>query len=80
MTSRISTSLPSARRQWVVSDCHSSLGRAASKRMNDERGRLWGWGVIRSCRRRTRHAVATEGGRAEAAAEVVGDRRQTEAS
>jgi hypothetical protein len=30
---RISTSVPSARTQWVMSVCHSSLGMAASKRM-----------------------------------------------
>jgi hypothetical protein len=47
--------------QWVVSACHSSLGRAASKRMKEERGRLCGWGVIRPWRERMRQMVATEG-------------------
>ena len=41
----ISTSVPSARCQWVMSDCQVSLGRAASNRIQDERGRLRGSGV-----------------------------------
>src|SRR6266480_3532530 len=41
---RISTGLPSASCQGVESSCQVSLGSLASKRMNDDRGRLWGWG------------------------------------
>ena len=57
----ISTPLPSASCQWVLSDCQSSLGSAASKRMNEDRGRLCGCGVIRPWRARMRQMVATEG-------------------
>ena len=31
----ISTPVPSARRQWVMSDCQVSLGRVDSKRVHD---------------------------------------------
>jgi hypothetical protein len=46
----ISTSLPSASRQWVKSDCHSSLGAAASNRIHELRGRLRGSETTRPCR------------------------------
>lgn len=36
-----STSVFSARRRCVKSDCHSSFGRSASKRFQDVRGRFW---------------------------------------
>lgn len=39
---RISTSPPSASRQWVMSACHISLGSCASKRSSEERGRFCG--------------------------------------
>ncbi len=58
---RISTGLPLARAQWVASVCQSSFGSAASNRMNDERGRLWGSGVIRPWRERIRQIVETAG-------------------
>jgi hypothetical protein len=41
---RISTSVPSARCQWVKSDCQHWLGWAAAKRRYDERGLLRGLG------------------------------------
>jgi hypothetical protein len=58
---RISTSVPSARSQWVASACHISLGSSASKRLNEDRGRLWGSGMIRPWRLRIRQMVAGEG-------------------
>ena len=42
---RISTSVPSARRQWVKSDCQVSFGCAASNRTYEDRGRFRGSGV-----------------------------------
>ncbi len=58
---RISTLRSPASIQCVASVCQSSLGSAASKRMNDERGRLWGCGVIRPWRERIRQIVETAG-------------------
>jgi hypothetical protein len=40
----ISTSVPSARAQWVVSACQHSLGRSAWNRRQELRGRLWAEG------------------------------------
>jgi hypothetical protein len=45
MMFRISASVPLASGQWVMSACQTSLGRSASNRRQDERGRLVGlWG------------------------------------
>ena len=49
---RISASCPPASGQWVKSDCHSSLGCSAAKRIHDERGRLRGCGVTSPARAR----------------------------
>lgn len=58
---RISASSPPASRQWVMSACHISLGGSASKRISEERGRLWGWGTTSPSRLRIRQIVETEG-------------------
>jgi hypothetical protein len=58
---RISSWRPSPRCQAVASTCQISLGSLASKRMNELRGRLWGWGVIRPWRLRIRQTVEAEG-------------------
>ena len=42
MTLRISTSVPSASAQWVVSACQHSLGSSAWKRRQELLGRFWG--------------------------------------
>ena len=57
----ISTSLPSTRRQWVKSDCHTSLGAAASNRIQELRGRLRGSGTTRPAAPRMRRMVEVEG-------------------
>ena len=59
--SRISTSVPSARRQWVKSDCHSSFGAEASKRIHELRGRLRGSGVTSPAAPRMRRMVEVDG-------------------
>jgi hypothetical protein len=59
---RISTLAPSARCHSVASACQRSLGRLASKRTKEERGRLCGCGVIKPRRRRMRQMVVREGG------------------
>ena len=58
---RISTSVPSARRQWVKSDCQSSFGWCASKRIIADRGRLLGSGAISCASSRMRRMVETAG-------------------
>lgn len=60
---KISTSVPSARRQWVKSDCQVSFGWAASKRTKEDLGRLRGSGVIRPAVCRMRRIVEVDGGR-----------------
>ena len=40
-----------------MSDCQVSFGRADSKRVQLERGRLWGWGVTKPRRHSTRWIV-----------------------
>ena len=57
----ISTSLPSARRQWVKSDCQTSLGAAASNRIHELRGRLRGSGTTSPAAWRTRRMVEVDG-------------------
>jgi hypothetical protein len=57
----ISTSLPSARRQWVKSACQTSLGAAASKRIHELRGRLCGSGTTRPAPWKIRRMVETDG-------------------
>src|SRR2546427_6616968 len=54
---RISTLVPVASDQCVLSACQSSLGSAAAKRLNDERGRLCGCGVMSPWRERIRQIV-----------------------
>src|SRR5579863_1115713 len=61
ITFRTSTSLPSARAQWVVSACQHSLGSSAAKRTNEHRGRFWGWGVIKPRRFSTLQIEDTDG-------------------
>lgn len=61
MMLRTSTLLPSARRQWVTSDCQHWLGRSASERFQLERGRLWGCGVMKPRRSRMRQIVEMPG-------------------
>jgi hypothetical protein len=61
MMFRISVSVPSARRQWVMSACQTSLGRSASNRRHDERGRLWGCAVMNLRWASTRQMVAIDG-------------------
>ena len=58
---QISTSLPSARRQWVKSDCQTSLGAAASNRIQELRGRLRGSGTTRPAAWRMRRMVEVDG-------------------
>ncbi len=50
----ISTSVSSASCQWVTSDCQSSLGSCASKRIQELFGRFCGWGVTKPHRLRIR--------------------------
>ena len=59
---KISTSVPSARCQCVKSDCQHSLGWAAWNRVQEERGRLCGSGVIRPAACRILRMVEVEGG------------------
>jgi len=61
MTLRISTLMPSASCQWVMSICHRSLGRSAQNRTYDDRGRFCGCGMISPRRDSTRQIVATDG-------------------
>ena len=58
-----STSLPSASHQWVMSDCQTSLGMAASKRRQELRGRLCGSGTTSPAACRMRRIVELEGTR-----------------
>jgi len=57
----ISTPVPSASCQWVVSDCQRSLGMAASNRWPADLGRLCGWGTTKPRRTRIRQIVDTDG-------------------
>ena len=58
-----------------MSACHVSLGRSASKRISEQRGRFCGCGATSPSRRRIRQIVATEGTRSSPfPGEVVGDR------
>ena len=57
----------------MVSACHISLGRAASKRTKEERGRFWGWGVTRPWRERMRQMVPGRGDLGKALLELVTD-------
>jgi len=59
--SRISTRVPSARCQWVMSDCQHSFGRSASKRTKELRGRFSGAGVMRPASWRMRRIVEIAG-------------------
>jgi hypothetical protein len=74
---RISASVPSARCQWVVSACQSSLGWAAVSLFQADRGRLWGWGTMKPRRARMRQIVdragtfVTSGSRARCSAMVA---------
>ena len=70
----ISTSVPSARRQWVKSDCQTSLGAAASNRIQELRGRLCGSGTTRPAAWRTRRMVEVDRSRQALAPEMPGDR------
>ena len=70
----ISTSLPSASRQWVKSDCHSSLGAAASNRIHELRGRLRGSGHDQTGRVEDAPDGRGRRGRASLALQVPGDR------
>lgn len=56
-----STSVPSARCQWVTSDCQHWLGRLASNLTQELRGRLWGWGAMNPRWRSIRQILDTEG-------------------
>jgi hypothetical protein len=58
---RISTGVPSASCQWVMSACQRSLGMAASNRVPADLGRLRGCGVTKPRRARTRQLVETAG-------------------
>jgi hypothetical protein len=71
----ISTSLSSASRQWVKSDCQHSLGAAASNRTHELRGRLRGSATMRSAAWRTRR-MDVEGTARPLASEVPGDRHR----
>ena len=57
----ISTSAPSARRQWVKSDCQTSFGAEASNRIQELRGRLCGSGVTSPAPWRMRLTVEVDG-------------------
>ena len=59
--SRISTSDPSFRRQWVTSACQHSFGSAASNRMQELWGRLFGSWSMNPRRARMRQMVETDG-------------------
>jgi hypothetical protein len=70
---RISISVPSASRQWVMSACQRSLGWSAQKLFQDDRGRFCGCGVTnprraredppdRRDRRHRRHPLAGQVG------------------
>ena len=61
MKSRISTSDPSFKRQWVTSPCQHSLGSAASKRMSEEAGRFLGSGSMNPAAKSTLQMVETDG-------------------
>ena len=72
---KISTSVPSASRQWVMSACQRSLGWSAQNVFHDDRGRFCGCGVTNPRRVRIRQIVETAGtGSTPAAWQVGGDR------
>jgi hypothetical protein len=58
---RISTSEPSARRQWVMSACQRSLGCSAQNVRHEERGRFCGCGVTNPRRDKIRQIVEVAG-------------------
>ena len=58
---QISTSLPSASRQWVMSACQRWLGCSAQNRRHDERGRFCGCGATNPRRDKIRQIVETAG-------------------
>ena len=58
---KISTSVPSASRQWVMSACQRSLGWSAQNVRHDDRGRFCGCGVTNPRRDRIRQIVETAG-------------------
>ena len=58
---RISTSVSSASRQWVMSACQRSLGWSAQNRRHDDRGRFCGCGVTNPRRDKIRQIVETAG-------------------
>jgi hypothetical protein len=58
---RISTSVPSANCQWVMSACHRSFGISAWNRIHDDLGRFCGCGVTNPRRLNTRQIVDTAG-------------------
>jgi hypothetical protein len=60
---KISTSVPSRSRQWVMSACQRSLGISAQNRIHELRGRFCGWEVMNPRRWRIRQIVALEGSR-----------------
>ena len=71
---KISTSVPSASRQWVMSACQRSLGWSAQNLCHDERGRFCGCGVTNPRRDRIRQIVETAGtGATPAVGQVGGD-------
>ena len=74
----ISACSPPARCQCVMSVCHVSLGRSASKRIRLLCGRFCGWATIKPSRLRIRQIVETDGAGVpvELLGEVVGDRRR----
>jgi hypothetical protein len=58
---RISTSAPSASRQWVVSACQRSFGWSAANRCQDDLGRFCGCGTTNPRRDRIRQIVDVAG-------------------
>src|SRR4051812_42153086 len=58
---RISTSVPSASCQWVMSACQRWLGWSAVNRCHDDLGRFCGCGLTNPRRLRIRQIVETDG-------------------
>jgi hypothetical protein len=61
ITLRISTSVRSASRQWVMSACQRSLGWSAANRFHDDRGRFCGCETTNPRRDKIRQIVETVG-------------------
>ena len=55
--------LPPPNSTWVMSACQVSLGRSATKRLNELFGRFWGERVTNPLALSTRKTVETDGGR-----------------